>query len=47
MKKLAADVSDQGLLRAVGEWVQLLAEERCEDAYDYLYHPWMPGVAQQ
>lgn len=42
MKMLPADVDDEGLLRAVGEWVQLLAEDRYQDAYDFLYHLWMP-----
>jgi len=42
MKRLAAKASDEDLLRAVGEWVGLLAEERYQEAYDFLYHPWMP-----
>ena len=42
MKMLPVDVGDEGLLRPVGEWVDLLAEERYQDAYDFLYHPWMP-----
>ena len=45
MKMLPVDVGDEGLLRAVGEWVQLLADERYQDAYDFLYHPWMPVLA--
>lgn len=42
MKKLPIDVDDDRLLRAVGEWVDLLADDRYQDAYDFLYHPWMP-----
>src|ERR1700674_5175675 len=42
MKRLAANASDEDLLRAVGEWVGLLAEERYQEAYDFVYHPWMP-----
>ncbi len=42
MKRLAANASDEALLRAVGAWVGLLAEERYQEAYDFLYHPWMP-----
>lgn len=38
MKRLAPDASDEELLQAVEEWVRLLAEERYQDAYDYLYH---------
>jgi len=45
LKKLAADVGDEELLRAVGEWLALLAEERYQDAYDFLYHPEMPVLA--
>ena len=42
MKRLAVDVGDEGLFEAVSEWVQLLADERYQDAYDFLYHLWMP-----
>ncbi len=44
MKRLATNASDEELLQAVGEWVRLLAEERYQDAYDFLYHPWLPEL---
>lgn len=44
MRKLEADVSDEELLRAVEEWVQLLVEKRYQGAYDFLYHPWIPAA---
>jgi hypothetical protein len=42
MKRLPPTATDGELLGAVCEWVGLLAEERYQDAYDFLYHPWLP-----
>ena len=38
MKTLSIDANDAEILEALDEWVQLLAEERYQDAYDFLYH---------
>ncbi len=42
MKTLALDAGDSAILDAVSEWASLLAEERYEDAYAFLYH--VPGA---
>lgn len=44
MKRLSPNATDIELLAAVTEWVRLLAEERYQDAYDFLYHPWLPTL---
>lgn len=42
MKRLVVNASDEDLLRAVHEWIGILAEEQYQSAYDFLYHPWLP-----
>lgn len=36
MKTLPAEASDEEILDAVREWVELLAEERYEEAYHFV-----------
>lgn len=50
MKTLPLDATDDAILAAVREWVNLLAAERYQEAYDYL-HPgsapdWSPQLIQ-
>ena len=48
MKTLPITASDEDILQAVREWVDLLVSERYMDAFAYLYHPteeyWTPDL---
>jgi hypothetical protein len=50
MRTLPVTASDDDLLSAVREWVGLLAAERYEEAFDYLYHTddehWTPQLME-
>ncbi len=43
MKTLPLEASDQEILDAVREWVELLIEERYTDAYEFLSHEKSPN----
>jgi hypothetical protein len=46
MKALPSDATDEDILSAIREWVEMLAANRYRDAYSWLYHPvgdhWSP-----
>ena len=39
MKRLDPTASDDEILDAVRDWVTLLAQERYDEAFDFLSHP--------